>query len=153
MRVVLDTNLIVRAARPHAGLAPSILLEALSDRHVLLLSNGLFSEIYKVLNYERVRQVHGLNDTGVHEFFDAIAQGAEIVVMQPLGPGPLVPADPTDDTVLLTAIHGRADALGTIRSSLLCNRNDGCGRRARNSDHDRHRTARFVATVTLRAGR
>jgi predicted nucleic acid-binding protein len=49
MRVVLDTNLVVRAARPGASLAHSILLETLSDRHTLLLSNSLYFEIYTVL--------------------------------------------------------------------------------------------------------
>ena len=31
----------------------------------------------------------------------------------PLGPGPLIAADPHDDHVLLTAIAGKADVLGT----------------------------------------
>jgi predicted nucleic acid-binding protein len=62
MRVVLDTNLVVRAARRRASLARSILLETLSERHSLILSNSLYFEIFKVMYYDDVRRRHGLND-------------------------------------------------------------------------------------------
>jgi putative PIN family toxin of toxin-antitoxin system len=113
MRVVLDTNLVVRAARPGASLAHSILLETLSDRHTLLLSNSLYFEIYKVLYYERVRRQHGLDDEGIREFMEALVEGSTAVVTQSITVGPLVADDPKDDHVLLTAIAGRADVLGT----------------------------------------
>ncbi len=45
MRVVLDTNLVVRAARPGQNLGRAILSEALSDRHTLILSNDDVSEM------------------------------------------------------------------------------------------------------------
>jgi putative PIN family toxin of toxin-antitoxin system len=113
MRVVLDTNLVVRAARRRASLARSILLESLSDRHTLILSNSLYFEIYKVMYYERVRTVHGLNDEGIAEFLDALVEAAVLVATHPIGPGPLIVADPQDDHVLLTAMAGRAELLGT----------------------------------------
>jgi putative PIN family toxin of toxin-antitoxin system len=113
MRVVLDTNLVVRAARPGASLARSILLEALSDRHTLLLSNSLYFEIYKALHYERIRRQHGLDDEGILEFIESLADACAAVVTQPITTGPLVAADPKDDHVLFTAIAGRADLLGT----------------------------------------
>lgn len=113
MRVVLDTNLVVRAARPHASLARSILLESLSDRHTLVLSNSLYFEIYKVMYYDRIRAIHGLNDLGIAEFLDALAEGALAVTTHPIGPGPLIAADPQDDHVLLTAMAGHAHLLGT----------------------------------------
>ncbi len=113
MRVVLDTNLVVRAARPGHNLGRAILSEALSDRHTLILSNALYFEIYKVLFYDNVRRMHGLDDAKILEFLDALAEGCLTVSTNPLGPGPLVAADPRDDHVLLTAIAGNADALGT----------------------------------------
>lgn len=113
MRIVIDTNLVVRAARPQASLARSILLEALSERHSLILSNSLYFEIYKVMYYERVRALHGLDDEGILEFMEALAEGCVPVATHALGPGPLVPADPQDDHVLLAAIAGQADFLGT----------------------------------------
>jgi predicted nucleic acid-binding protein len=113
MRVVLDTNLVVRAARRRASLARSILLEALGDRHTLIVSNSLYLEIYKVMYYDEVRRRHGLNDAGIIEFMDAVMEGSIPVVTRPLGAGPLIDADPRDDHVMLTAIAGRADLLGT----------------------------------------
>lgn len=113
MRIVLDTNLVVRAARPHASLARSILLEALGDRHTLILSNALYLEIYKVMYYDRVRQQHGLDDAAILDFMEALAEGSLPVVLPPCGPAPLIAADPRDDHVLLAAIAGNADVLGT----------------------------------------
>ena len=113
MRVVLDTNIVVRAARPGHNVGRAILLEALSDRHTLILSNALYFEIYKVLFYESVRPMHGLSDAKIFEFLEALAEGCLTVSIAPLGPGPLIAADPCDDHVLLTAITGNANLLGT----------------------------------------
>ncbi len=113
MRIVLDTNLVVRAARPHPSIARSILLEALSDQHSFILSNALYLEIYKVMYYDRVRAQHGLDDAAILEFLEALAEGCSPVALPASGPGPLIAADPRDDHVLLTAIAGRADILGT----------------------------------------
>lgn len=113
MRVVLDTNLVVRAARPGNNLGRAILSESLSDRHTLVLSNALYFEIYKVLFYDNVRRIHGLDDAGIFEFLDALVEGCLTVSTAPLGPGPLIAADPRNDHVLLTAIAGNSDVLGT----------------------------------------
>lgn len=113
MKVVLDTNLVVRAARRRSSLARSILLEAMSDRHSLILSNALYFEIYKVMYYGEVRRRHGLDEEGISEFLQGLAEGAIAVTPQPLGAGPLIASDPRDDHVLLTAIAGNADLLVT----------------------------------------
>jgi putative PIN family toxin of toxin-antitoxin system len=113
MRVVLDTNLIVRAARPRASLARSILLESISDRHTLILSNSLYFEVYKVMYYERIRAAHGLDNAGIAEFLDALAESTVPIATHRIGPGPLIAADPQDDHVLLTAMAGHANLLGT----------------------------------------
>ena len=113
MRIVLDTNLVVRAARPGHNLGRAILAEALSNRHTLILSNALYFETYKVLFYTNVRRMHGLDDARIVEFLDALAEGCLTVSTNPLGPGPLIAADPYDDHVLLAAIAGNADVLGT----------------------------------------
>jgi predicted nucleic acid-binding protein len=88
-------------------------LESLSDLHSLILSNSLYFEIYKVMYYPDVRRQHGLDDEAVHEFLNALAEGSIPVVTLPSGPGPLIAADPKDDHVLLTAIAGQAELLGT----------------------------------------
>ena len=113
MRIVLDTNLVVRAARPRASLARSILLEALSDRHTLILSNSLFLEIYKVMHYSRIRMQHGLDDATIREFMEQLSESCFRVALPAPGPSPLIAADPRDDHVLMTAIVGSAQILGT----------------------------------------
>lgn len=113
MRVVLDTNLVVRAAGDQAGLGREILLQALSDRHTLVLSHSLFAEIRKVLHYPPVRALHGLDDADIQRFLDHLAAGSEHVSVLSYHIGPLVGVDPTDDMVLLTATGGQADVLGT----------------------------------------
>jgi putative PIN family toxin of toxin-antitoxin system len=113
MRVVLDTNLVVRAARPGNNLGRAILVEAMSERHTLVLSNSLYFEVYKVMLYDNARKIHGLDDSMILQFLEASAEGSVAVSTKPLGPGPLIAADPCDDHVLLTAIAGKAKVLGT----------------------------------------
>lgn len=113
MRVVLDTNLIVRAAGDRAGLARELLLLALNERHTLVLSHSLYAEVEKVLHYPRIRALHGWNDEEIRRFLDFLVVGSEQVTVLGYHIGPLVGLDPTDDMVLLTATAGQADVLGT----------------------------------------
>ena len=57
MRVVLDTNILVRAnpAVAPQSLARDLLLTVLSGPHVLVLSSAILTEIERVLNYPRVQ--------------------------------------------------------------------------------------------------
>ncbi|HEV7224476.1 MAG TPA: putative toxin-antitoxin system toxin component, PIN family [Pirellulales bacterium] len=112
MRVVLDTNLIVRAAG-QTGLGREILMQALSDRHTLVLSHSLFAEIRRVLHHSNLRALHGLDDSEIQRFLDELALGSEHVGVLSYHIGPLVGLDPSDDMVLLTATAGQADVLGT----------------------------------------
>lgn len=113
MRIVLDTNLVVRAARPQPSVARSILIEAMGGPHKLILSNLLYLEIQKALCYDRVRQRHGLNDVEIFEFLTLLADGCARVILPPPAVPPLISADPEDDHVLQAAIEGFADVLGT----------------------------------------
>ncbi|HEX3659333.1 MAG TPA: putative toxin-antitoxin system toxin component, PIN family [Pirellulales bacterium] len=113
MRVVLDTNLIVRAAGDRPGLGRDLLVLALGPRHTLVLSHSLYAEVEKVLHYPRMRALHGWNDAEIRRFLDLLAVGSEQVTVFGYHIGPLVGLDPTDDMVLLTATAGRADVLGT----------------------------------------
>ena len=62
----------------------------------MILSNALYFEIYKVLFYDNVRRIHGLDDARIFEFLDALAEGCLTVPTNPLGPGPLIVAAPRD---------------------------------------------------------
>ena len=54
MRIVLDNNIVVRAAASPAGPAGA-LLGLLTPPHLWLLSTESFQELAEVLRYERVR--------------------------------------------------------------------------------------------------
>jgi predicted nucleic acid-binding protein len=57
VRVVLDTNILIRAnptVSPQ-GLARDLLLTVLSGPHVLILSSAILDEVRRVLNYPRVQ--------------------------------------------------------------------------------------------------
>jgi putative PIN family toxin of toxin-antitoxin system len=113
MRIVLDTNLIVRGVGGQTGLGREILMQTLSERHTLVLSHSLFAEIRKVLHYPPVRALHGLHDADIQRFLDHLVAGSQHVSVLSYHIGPLVGLDPTDDMVLLTATAGQADILGT----------------------------------------
>ena len=119
MRVVLDTNLIVRATSNHPGLARELLSLALDQRHTLVLSHSLYAEIEKVLHYPRVRALNGWEDADVRHFLDLLVVGSEQVTVLGYQIGPLVGLDPKDDMVLLTATAGQADARGTNNRHLF----------------------------------
>ena len=75
MHIVLDTNLVVRAAQtraqPRAGDSHGGIERS---AHVDLIE-CLYFEIYKVLFYGNLRRMHGLDDAKIFEFLDALAEG------------------------------------------------------------------------------
>jgi predicted nucleic acid-binding protein len=61
MRVVLDTNILARAAGSRGGPAGE-LFERICGGQVLVVSPELLAELARVLNYDRVRRMHRLSD-------------------------------------------------------------------------------------------
>lgn len=113
MRAVLDTNVLARAARPASPAAEVLgLLAALP--HLLVLSPYLVLELARVMRYDRVRRIHGLDDAGIDAFV-AQAQAAALLVNPPaaLTAAGVVPSDPRDDPVITTAVAGKAEVLCT----------------------------------------
>lgn len=112
MRILLDTNILARAASGPPGLAHEVVLAATRPEHTLILSPFLLSELSRVLRYDRLRRVHCLSDTEIDEFIADLQLVAEIHV--PPGPLPnVVAADPDDDPVIATAVTGGAEILCT----------------------------------------
>jgi len=113
MRVVLDSNVLVRAvASPHGPAGE--LFERLCAQHVLISSPEMVVELAKVLDYQRIRRLHGLSDEQIAEFIDTIETGA-LLARCPASLPRVVPDDPDDDAVVATAIAGAAD--------VICSRN------------------------------
>ena len=119
MRIVLDTNILVRANAKAGGPARELLQIIVgSPDHVLLLSPFLLQELERVFSYERVRISSRLTDEEIAEYLSYLRAKDVSEVVFP-GPAPrVVPSDPDDDPVVHTAVIGRADALCTLNRDL-----------------------------------
>jgi putative PIN family toxin of toxin-antitoxin system len=115
MRIVLDTNILVRANARARGPARELLqLIVASPSHVLLMSPFLLQELERVFSYDRVRVSSKLTDEEIGEYLGYLQEKDVSEVVFP-GPAPLVvPSDPDYDPVVHTAVVGQADALCTL---------------------------------------
>jgi putative PIN family toxin of toxin-antitoxin system len=109
LRVVLDTNVLIRAHTP-----PSIaaqLLVATRRPHRLVISNEILVEVVRVLRYPRFQKIYGHTDQellGYRQYLQSVAESVELQVPYA---APL--RDASDLMVLQTADVGRADLLVT----------------------------------------
>src|SRR5579863_5889220 len=105
MRIVLDTNILVRANAKARGPARELLhIIVASADHTLLLSPFLLEELERVFDYERVRVSSKLTDQEVAEYLGFL-RASNISEMVFPGPAPrVVPSDPDDDPVVHTAV-------------------------------------------------
>jgi putative PIN family toxin of toxin-antitoxin system len=117
MRIVLDTNILVRAAADERGLAGRLLQEIISGPHILVISPYILSEIARVLSYPRLQARWQLNEETIMDFVSRLSDVAEIVLTTT--PDRVVIADPDDDPVVQTVILGGADFLCTRDAHLL----------------------------------
>lgn len=146
MRIVLDTNILARATPGPDSLSREIVRRCRQDPHVLILSPFMLAELSRVLCYDRLRRIHGLDDEGIRRYvFDL--QSAALLVDQTSGIGEVVPHDPDDDPVIAAAVSGQAEVICTL------------DRHLRNADVQRYCAARGIRVLTdvelmqeLRAG-
>jgi len=114
VRIVLDTNILVRA-NPRVspeGLARDLLLTIVSGPHVLVLSAPILFEVRRVLAYPHVQARWPLTPEAIDRYLVYLSALAEVVAPIPAS-SPVVISDPDDDPILQTAITGRADVLCT----------------------------------------
>ena len=112
MRVVLDSNVLVRATGQSHGPARAVFLRLLKQPHSLIVSTRILDELRRVLNYPRVREAHGLSAEKIGQYLVDLAASAEIADL-PKMLTPSVPHDPDDDPIVATGVYGRADVLCT----------------------------------------
>ena len=113
MRIVLDTNILVRA-NPRTsprGLARDLLLTIVFGPHELILSTWILAEVRRVLSYPYVKTRWPLREEETGNYLFAL-QEAAILVELPESFPPIL-SDPDDDPILQTAILGQADVLCT----------------------------------------
>ncbi|MFN7733316.1 MAG: putative toxin-antitoxin system toxin component, PIN family [Pirellula sp.] len=117
-RIVLDTNIIVRAVASPIGLASELLRHSISNRNLLCTSNFLLAELDRVLRYPRVQRIHRLTDSEIEDFIRSIQQVAVVVEVDAAKSMP-VTRDREDDPVIETAIRSNADYLCSVDLDLL----------------------------------
>ena len=112
MRIVLDTNVLVRANAKALGPAHELIRAIIDGPSVLILLPFLISEVERVLFYPRVRSLWQLSDSGIREHLDLLKANAELIY--PTQTERTVVVDPQDDAVIHTATAGRADVICTL---------------------------------------
>ena len=111
-RIVLDTNILVAAARSRNG-ASFALLQALRDRRFIALASvPLMLEYEAVLKRPEHLAIGNRTIAMTDAFLDALSLYLEPVHLHFLWRPQL--RDPADEMVLETALNGRADALVTL---------------------------------------
>jgi uncharacterized protein len=113
MRVVLDTNILVRAANGYQGLARELLNFCGRPPHVLLVSESLLAELERVLRYPRVRATHRLSDVELDQFVTFVREAGVVIEVSTTTRGSVC-MDPDDDSIIDLAVVGRAHVLCTL---------------------------------------
>ena len=114
MRIVLDTNILARAASGPPSPAAEVLRLALASPHTLYVSPFLISELSRVLRYERVRRIHGMSDQVIDQFLQDLQAASVTIEPDNDASAAVVEADPDDDPILATAVAASADVLCTL---------------------------------------
>jgi putative PIN family toxin of toxin-antitoxin system len=117
MRIVLDSNILVRAAWKADGLASRLLRSIVAGPHRLIVSPFILGEVARVLAYPRIQSRWGLTEERIQQHVNRLAAVAEIV--ETTTADRVVQADPDDDFIVQTAIAGRAGALCKRDAHLL----------------------------------
>ena len=111
MRIVLDSNILVRFFASSRGLAHDLILAILASDHTLILSNEILTEVARVLRYPRLLIAHGQSEEAIYNFTGWLRDVAEVVELNPLAVAPI--RDRNDIFVLQTALSAEADVLCT----------------------------------------
>lgn len=105
--------MLVRAAKPGQGPARETLKLIRSGSHVLVTSDFLLLKLVRVLNYPRVRAQHQMSQARIQQFARDYYEAGEVVQIE-LGVGQVISSDPDDDSVIETAVAGKADVICTL---------------------------------------
>jgi putative PIN family toxin of toxin-antitoxin system len=112
MRIVLDTNILVRANVKTQGPARNLLLKIAYSDHVLIASAFLLREVERALAYPRLQKLWRLSLKDIQEHLQFLVRISELV--HPLIGPPVVLTVPNDDPVVYAAVYGKADVLCTL---------------------------------------
>jgi putative PIN family toxin of toxin-antitoxin system len=111
VRIVVDSNLLIRAFLQPNGLASRVLLAIIDSGHSMILSNEILSEVARVLRYPRMTKLHGESEGAVYDFVGWLRIVTEGITFDPLVWAPI--RDENDIFVLQAALSGGAEILCT----------------------------------------
>jgi putative PIN family toxin of toxin-antitoxin system len=114
-RIVLDTNILVSAARSREGASFAVLRALRQRRFVALVSVPLMLEYEAVLKRPEQLEAGGRTLATVDAFLDALCLHIEPIHLHYLWRPQT--RDAADEMVLETALNGRADALVTLNTA------------------------------------
>jgi putative PIN family toxin of toxin-antitoxin system len=112
VRIVFDTNILVRTFISPRGPANEALEAILAGNHRLLLSIEILQESMRVLRKPLMSLLHGKTEDDLYGFRVRLLQNVEMVLLNPLLTGPV--RDPNDIVILQTTLSGNADAICTF---------------------------------------
>lgn len=112
MKILFDTNVLVRAATRPDGAAFAVVQLALDQSHVPVGSQYLFDEVHRVLDYPRVRDLIRSTEAERTAFFEVLRAATEYHEPPPTVES--VTNDPDDEPIAALAIQSRADVLCTL---------------------------------------
>jgi putative PIN family toxin of toxin-antitoxin system len=118
MRVVLDTNIVVRFVYSPSGLILALVQLLQAPQHALVTSQTLLDEATEVLCRPRIRARHQLDDGAIQNALKQLYANSEPPTALPSHATRFVPHDPKDDAVVLTAMNGKADVICTLDKHL-----------------------------------
>jgi len=111
VRIVFDSNMLVRAHQHAQGPARRALLQVIAAQDVIVLSGYILSELGRVLRYPRLSQRSGLTPNDIAAYLEQLANISWLVT--PEAVPPLLLRDAEDAPILGTALAGKADFLCT----------------------------------------
>ncbi|HKQ85171.1 MAG TPA: putative toxin-antitoxin system toxin component, PIN family [Candidatus Acidoferrales bacterium] len=117
MRIVFDTNVLLRAHPRATGPARRAFLQAVDRGHVIISSFFILGELARVLKYPRVLRAFHLTAARADQFVAEVEELSKIVVPADV-PG-LRLRDETDRPVVGTAVGGNAEVLCTCDDDLF----------------------------------
>ena len=72
MRVLFDTTILIRAAKPGSGPAKEAVLRGISAPCTFVCSEFILDEVSRALRYPRLRSHLGLSDTEIQGYVDEL---------------------------------------------------------------------------------
>lgn len=116
MRVVVDTNILVRSFIKPQGTVGPVLDKLRTSEYILLYSAELLEELVDVLGRPRLRTKYQIDDEGVDTLLKLILlRGEEAAPVRRVA----ACRDPDDDKILEIAVAGGADVVVSGDEDLL----------------------------------